>query len=200
MAARVTTSEPADHAHIDRWLNSAGDPVWKIKRGLSQEIDYVRIVTMGLMAREAAEHAEKTGQDPIYDQLRGARAYYLKLAESAEYLAKEFANSRHELSRELEKESGILREIAAEIPKPMYLSRQAGGKKRARFRMYGAFMSLIINTMRKDFGRPHYHFVVAMTNIAFPEADITEEDARSVWRATAGLRRRDPRSVHSEAD
>jgi hypothetical protein len=202
-AARTKYNGASVVAHIERWLSSADDPVWHeiVTEALSdlaytppQDLiaaNYGWIIHTGLIGKQAAERAATTGKDPLYEMDRTHHAHVLKLAESAEYLATEYVQRPDMRSRNLalllEKEAVCFRELAAKVkPKSrIRISRQSGGKKRVRFRVYGAFMSFIINTMRQALGRPHYKAVVTMTNIAFPEADVTEDDVRSVWRAMA---------------
>jgi hypothetical protein len=209
---------PQCSAHIKQWLNSADDPVWKeivsvivgrCKYGKPEEhfaANYQWIVNMGLVGKVDAEEAGKTGRDTSREFAQSQKAHHLKLAESAEYLAKEYATNSstrfQQLARLLQSEATNFHEIAAQwhTEPTMHVSRQAAGIKRARFRVHAAFMSRIIRSMRRTFGKPHYKVVIIMTNAAFPEADVTEEDARSVWKAMAGLRRRNPITVHSTTD
>jgi hypothetical protein len=217
IAARVKFTEHADRVHIERWLSSADDPVWEnivteivrhSKHERPEELiadHYMGIVYMGLFGRGFAELAARIGEAPLYARQRDVKAHYSKLAETAEYLAKEFAfydaTATPQIAYLLEKEAVNFREAAAHIhpERVTYVSRQAGGKKRPRFRVYAAFMSKVIRAMRKKTGKPPYRAAVIMTNVAFPGADVTEEDAQSVWKAMAG-KRRTRRPVHSATD
>jgi hypothetical protein len=70
-------------------------------------------------------------------------------------------------------------------------SRQSGGKgKRSRSRELGVFMRLMVNDMCECFGRPRYHAVAMMTNIAFPDANVVAESVRSACRPTTRTGRR----------
>lgn len=70
-------------------------------------------------------------------------------------------------------------------------SRQSGGNgKRNRSRDIRHFVQLMVNTMYRHCGKPNYQAVAAMTNIAFPHATLTAEDARSFCRPTRRKERR----------
>jgi hypothetical protein len=204
--------EPADRAHLKRWLSFADDPIWEkvVTRfhkmtntqpsQMSLVINYRQIIFTAVLARRGAEHAVRTGRDSIHESERAHHRELVNLAAAAECLAKYYAEhlSSHsqQLGRVLQNEAAFFRELAGEAPVPtIRISRQSGG-----FRLYGAFMSHVIARMRRYAGRPYYPAVVTMTEIAFPDAHVTEDDARSVWRAMAGLRRRPGKAVQSAAD
>jgi hypothetical protein len=216
IAAKVKFQDDPQHlAHIERWLGSADDPIWRsIVKKIIMNSDHPRpqeliepnywwIVYTGLHARMAAEHAAATGRDLRFEQARDFKLQYLKLADAAEMLAQDFTQRPSEfyrkLARVLKEEAVHYRQNAAKIKRPpsLRISRQAGGKKRPQFRLYSTFMSYVITLMRQNLGGPNYPAVVAMTDVAFPEADVSEEDARAVWRAMAGSRRSGPKPVHS---
>jgi hypothetical protein len=197
-----------DKAHLERWIALADDPIWHgiVKKAFVNypyqissdlvEADYLWIITTGLLARRASETASKTGRDQRYEMVSAFKQKYSKLAEAAVLLAKEFGSKPSErsrrLARVLENEAIYFSDLCSKIrlPERLRISRQAGGKRRPRFRVYGVFMSYVISVLRENFGTPNYAAVVTMTNVAFPEADVTEEDARAVLRAMRGSRRR----------
>ena len=70
---------------------------------------------------------------------------------------------------------------------PFRVSRQSGGKgKRAQSRELGVFMQAMVNRMYQWCGKPRYHAVSLITNIAFPDADVVAEDVRSACRTARG--------------
>ena len=74
---------------------------------------------------------------------------------------------------------------------PIHVSRQSGGKgKRKQSRELGVFMQKMVNCMYGCCGKPHYHAVAMMTNIAFPDADVVAENVRSACRPTTRTARR----------
>src|SRR6516165_8103107 len=74
---------------------------------------------------------------------------------------------------------------------PIHVSRQSGGKgKRNQSRKLGVFMQEMVNCMYRWCGKPHYHAVAMMTNIAFPDADVIAENVRSACRPTTRTARR----------
>ena len=102
----------------------------------------------------------------------------------------------------LEREAPRLRQLAEKVsagdptwdwgPIPVHVSRQSGGKgKRNQSRKLGVFMRRMVNYMYQWCGKPRYDAVAMMTNIAFPHADVDEENVRSACRPTtrAGRRR-----------
>ncbi|OLB72010.1 MAG: hypothetical protein AUI16_21785 [Alphaproteobacteria bacterium 13_2_20CM_2_64_7] len=74
---------------------------------------------------------------------------------------------------------------------PVHVSRQSGGKgKRNQSREVGVFMREMVNCMYDWCGKPRYRVVAAITNIAFPDADVVAEDVRSACRPTTRTARR----------
>ena len=72
-------------------------------------------------------------------------------------------------------------------PIPVRVSRQSGGKgKRAQSRELSLFMLRMVNWMYQCCGKPRYNAVSLITNIAFPNADVDAEDARSACRTAKG--------------
>jgi hypothetical protein len=71
------------------------------------------------------------------------------------------------------------------------VSRQSGGvKKHPQSRELGVFIRTIVNCMHRACGKPCYHAVATMTNIAFPDAYLGAEDVRSLCRPTTRSGRR----------
>jgi hypothetical protein len=78
-------------------------------------------------------------------------------------------------------------------PLPVNVSRQTGGKRKRRHsRELGVFMQEMVILMYTACGKPRYHAVATITNIAFPAAKVTADDVRSACRPTtrAGRRRK----------
>src|SRR5262249_47238012 len=74
---------------------------------------------------------------------------------------------------------------------PVHVSRQSGGKgKRNQSRKLGVFMQRMVNCMYECCGKPRYHAVATMTNIAFPDANVGAENVRSACRPTTRTGRR----------
>ena len=101
----------------------------------------------------------------------------------------------------LEREAPRLRQLAEKVsardptwdwgPIPVRVSRQSGGKgKRNQSRKLGVFMQQMVNCMYRWCGKPHYHAVAMMTNIAFPDADVVAGNVRSACRPTTRTARR----------
>jgi hypothetical protein len=103
----------------------------------------------------------------------------------------------------LKRETHRLRQVAEKVSAgepnwdgdriPVRVSRQSGGKgKRKQSRKLGVFMQKMVNCMYQLCGqrKPHYHAVAAMTNIAFPNANVVAEDVRSACRLTTRTDRR----------
>jgi len=101
----------------------------------------------------------------------------------------------------LEREAHRLRQLAEKVSAgepewegdqvPVRVSRQSGGKgKRNQSRKLGVFMQQMVNYMYQLCGKPRYDAVAMMTNIAFPDADVDEENVRSARRPTTRAGRR----------
>ena len=101
----------------------------------------------------------------------------------------------------LTREAHRLRQVAEKVsagepnwdwgPIPVRVSRQSGGKgKRNQSRKLGVFMQQMVNCMYRWCGKPHYHAVAMMTNIAFPDADVVAGNVRSACRPTTRTARR----------
>jgi hypothetical protein len=73
----------------------------------------------------------------------------------------------------------------------VHISRQSGGKgKRNRSREVGVFLQRMVNHMYLCTGQPRYDAVAAITNIAFPDANVVAENVRSACRPTTRTGRR----------
>jgi hypothetical protein len=101
----------------------------------------------------------------------------------------------------LRREAHRLRQVAEKVSAgeptwdwdriPIHVSRQSGGKgKRKQSRELGVFMQKMVNCMYECCGEPHYAAVAAMTNIAFPDANVVADNARSACRPTTRTARR----------
>jgi hypothetical protein len=107
----------------------------------------------------------------------------------------------------LTREAQKIRHGAQDLLKPdgwdwpfrVNVSRQSGGKgKRRRSRELGVFMQEMVNCIYRACGKPGYHAVATITNIAFPAARVDAEDVRSACRPTtrAGRRRKSGAPSH----
>ncbi len=205
--------DPADRAHLKRWYDWADDPIWQKVESDALKVPLTsptticpNIIANALQARAIAESVQY-GEDPILRKRQQQRAELLGLAEKADDLARYYRDAEQYSGiamffqrflmpvqdlRELhEKESQLLRQHARRQPKPTTrVSRQAHGKKRAQSRKYVAFMHLMADHMRDLSRKPQYYAVALATNIAFPKADVTAEDARAACRPTTRAGRR----------
>jgi hypothetical protein len=95
----------------------------------------------------------------------------------------------------LRREAHRLRQVAEKVSAgepnwdceriPVRVSRQSGGKgKRNQSRELGVFMQEMVNCMYEWCGEPRYHAVATITNIAFPDANVVDENVRSACRPT----------------
>jgi hypothetical protein len=95
--------------------------------------------------------------------------------------------------REAQRLRQLAKRVSADEPETVRVSRQRGGKgKRAQSRELSVFMQKMVTCMCQLCGKrkPHHHAVAAMTNIAFPDADVVGEDVRSACRPTTRTARR----------
>jgi hypothetical protein len=73
----------------------------------------------------------------------------------------------------------------------VHVSRQRGGRgRRSRSRELRLFMQRMVNFMYQACGKPRYHAVATITNIAFPDANAVAENVRSACRPTTRVGRR----------
>jgi hypothetical protein len=101
------------------------------------------------------------------------------------------------LGREAHRLRQVAEKVSAGEPEwdwdriPVRVSRQSGGKgKRNQSRNLGVFMQRMVNCMYRCCGKPRYDAVATMTNIAFPDAEVVAENARSACRPTTRTGRR----------
>jgi hypothetical protein len=101
----------------------------------------------------------------------------------------------------LRREAHRLRQVAEKVSAgkpnldwdriPIHVSRQSGGKgKRDQSREVGVFMRQMVNCMDQWFYKPRYYVVAAITNVAFPNANVVAEDVRSACKPTTRTARR----------
>ena len=116
---------------------------------------------------------------------------------SLEWLGREASRLR----RLAEKEASRLRRLAQAKsagepnwdwgPIPVRVSRQSGGKgKHTQSRKLGLFMQAMVSCMLEWCGQPRDGTVAAMTNIAFPDANVVGENVRSARKAMTRTARR----------
>jgi hypothetical protein len=97
------------------------------------------------------------------------------------------------LRREVHRLRQLAKRVSADEPETVRVSRQRGGKgKRAQSRELSVFMQKMVTRMCQLCGKrkPHHRAVAAMTNIAFPDAEVVGEDVRSACRPTTRTARR----------
>jgi hypothetical protein len=200
-----------DRDHLARWIklhdHSRHDSMWEKvvadahdlwpREGIPRSI-----IAYALHARQFAE-AAKSGDDPIRQHNLQRRDQLLELAKKADELAEHFREVERysgdamffqrwflpvrSLSMFHEYEAKLLRQHAGREPQPTaFISRQRGGKGK-RPREIGTFISLMIDRMNEICRKPHRDAIAAMTNAAFPKADVTAENINTV---VAAMRRR----------
>jgi hypothetical protein len=145
----------------------------------------------------------------------------LTLAEKMEdvvqsYLACKIAHEKHPpppdadkhpavLAREeslawLQKDAQRIRKRAAKQPEDpsedffgVRLRRQSSGQRRSGLRAIAIFVHHTVFLMRESTGKPRWPAVAALTNVAFPSADVDAEDVRSMCKpSTRAGRRKKP--------
>jgi hypothetical protein len=105
----------------------------------------------------------------------------------------------------LEKDAQRLRQLAAATPVDPYIvpsifgvrfRRQRRGRERSNTREISIFVQEMAGFMREATGKPRWSTVAALTNVAFPSADVGEEEVRNFCRPTRRAERR-KKPVHS---
>ena len=100
-----------------------------------------------------------------------------------------------------EYEAKLLRPHPLTEPGPTtFISRQTGGgktkKKRARSRVYNAFVVFMVMRMKDEFNQPYYGVVATLTNMVFPEAAMSSSDVEALWRRGRGYIQRNTRALY----
>jgi hypothetical protein len=143
--------------------------------------------------------------DDIEEEDRKERDELIELVPMAERLAKFFGGWRyaglgvfaiapllaqhdmmplHELAQLHAREAELLRQLISNEDKLVrpwlpHISRERGK------RQLTAFMYMLVYFMRELSGKPQYDAVALMTNIHFPDADVTAENVRNACRPTS---------------
>ncbi len=192
---RPSLSE-ADRAHLERWLKEVRDPVWGQLAAATRrhgklpafvEGPYSYFIGSALRARHFAE----SETDP--PAMRRKRKQQREQQERSDLIA--LADKMEEVVRHYQacRKAQHPQRVPSPsgIPLPVHVSRKSGGKgKRNQSREVGVFMREMVNCMYDWCGKPRYRVVAAITNIAFPDADVVAEDVRSACRPTTRTARR----------
>jgi hypothetical protein len=195
-----------------RWLESETDgQLWESiagggeKAGVSREACFYRIAISAAEALFAGDPVNSANRSP--SRKRAESDYFLHLAKCAEALSKHHRrtveiygpNPRSDaLAPWFDEEAEKFRRLSKLVISYSTIGRQSRGRKFAREHLL--FMRSLVNSMERNFGKPYYKAVEAITNIAYPQiGDITYEDVRSACR---GLRRvnRVPNPSNAEAE
>jgi hypothetical protein len=184
------------------------------------------LVFYALSARRSAKEYNKLDVQLERHKAGRTRDDLLALASKMEdvvqsYLACKIAHEKHApppdadkhpavLAREeslawLQKDAQRIRERAAAKPKDPYdvddffeirLSRQSKGQRHSESRAISIFVQYMVFLMRECIGKPRWHWVAALTNVAFPAAYVGEEEVRSRCKPTRRAERQ-KKPVHS---
>lgn len=202
------------------WVQIAADAMAYGELPPIVEGPYSYFINSALRARRSAASMKDSPsvQRKRKDQLEQKwRADLLVFAEKLEEVARQFKSfsrrlppdpsgkptvPRLERERSLEwlkREAQEMRQRAEQKPRDDYrgdyvqvnVSRQSRGpKKGTRSRELGVFMQIMVNSLHRACGKPRHHAVAAMTNIAFPDANVDLDDVRSACRPTTRAGRR----------
>jgi hypothetical protein len=210
-ALMATRKVPESYQPVLRRWKADGhpdDPVWNkvaadvAKHGkVDVESIYRRVIDYALSAWSTAQRL-----DHIKKQERKDRDELIELVPMAERLAKFFGGSKYaglgvlailpllvqydiplqQLSQLHAREAKLLRQLvsnedklARAWPWPPRISRQRGKRQQI------AFMLMMVDYMRALCRKPQYDAVALMTNIHFPDANVTAENVRNACRPTS---------------
>ena len=203
------TSEQ-DKLHLKEMLKSEAADDYIPDQIVADPITRCDIVSYALDARRHAEAAAE-GRDPAREQRQHQRLELSNLAQKAEDLAAYFKSVEQYpgIAEKYERfllplrslwmfhkyEAELLRPHPLTEPEPTtFISRQTGGgkrkKKRARSRLYNAFVVFMVMRMKDEFSKPYYGVVATLTNMVFPEAAISTSDVQEIWRRGGAYMRR----------
>lgn len=207
-----------DKKHIRKWLNTESAEDYVPHEIVADPITRCDIIAYALDAVRYAL-AAADGRDLAREQKQEERARLSSLAQKAEDLAAYFRSveqypglaERYERSLLPPRSLSMLHKCEAELLRPhpfteppptTFISRQTGGgktkKKRERSRVYSAFIVFMVMRMKEEFGRPYYGVVASLTNMAFPEAEISAADVEATWRSGQAYIRRNTRALKSK--
>ena len=196
-----------DREFLQTWIDDyADDPIWEKAIGAahrfqkSRIFDNLSLIWYALRARRLAEDV-RYGDDLLQRERQKRHDEMLKLAKSAEDLTNFWREAMARCAlltigrppfplpfeqvlhlKELnEIQTKLLRQLPGTPPPPSTrISRQDLGKNRHRSRECITFMYSMGGFMLEVCGKPFYDAVATMTNIAFPQADISVDDVRRV--------------------
>jgi hypothetical protein len=210
----------ADRAHLNRWLEEARDPVWEQLAADTGRYGELPPVVEGpysifIDAALRARHFAESQTDPPAVQRKRKEEHeqqerldLLALAGKMEEVVRLYPSCRKAPQRVpsptgplpdlpqiewLRREAHRLRQPAEKVSAgvPVNVSRQSGGEgKRNQSREVGVFMREMVNCMNDWCGKPRHRVVAAITNIAFPDANVVAEDVRTACRPTTRPDRR----------
>jgi hypothetical protein len=195
---------------LRRWKGNGhpADPVWD--KVATDVAEYGRVDNESIyhLVIDRALGAWRTAQrlDHIQELERKDRDELIELVQMAEGLAKFFGGSKYtgigavaiiplllqhdmmslqQLSQLHAREAELLRQLVSDedkrgrtLPWPPRISRLRGKRKQI------AFMLMMVDYMHGLCGKPQYDAVALMTNIHFPDADVTAENVRNACRPT----------------
>jgi hypothetical protein len=206
-----------DKLHLTKWLKSEAADDYVPAEIVADPITRRDIIAYALHGRQIAEAAGR-GHDPIRRDYQNQREQLLSLSKKSEELAAYFMSveqysgiasfyQRFFLpARSLwmfhDYEAKLLRQRFSREPGPTtFISRQTGGaKKRARSRMYNAFIVFMVMRMIDEFNKPHCRVVATLTKMVFPEAAITTSDVQETRRrGRAYMQRNAPHTTQKPA-
>jgi hypothetical protein len=185
---------------FDRLLHNDEDKLWDDvaytanKYGISREVCFYRIGYAAAAALFESDSANPQNYKP--QALRSRSHQYLRLAQCAESLADHYRRRLKAFGQEDQRSKTLVRWYEDEVKEFQrasnesleqiaYTSRQSRGKKLTR--EHFSFIRSLVTSMRRDFGKPHYEAVAAITKIAYPSLIRIELDLDDVRSACRGL-------------
>jgi hypothetical protein len=202
------TLQKLDRDFLQAWIHNhyADDAIWeklvaKARRFQgSHTFNHLYLIWYALRARRLADET-RFGDDPLQRERENRRDELLALADAAGALTQFWRKAEGksavfavgfppfpipfermlQLQKLNEGQAQLLFLRAGEPPPPTVRnSRQKRSKKHDRSRECAAFMYSMVGHMREICGKPFYHAVATLTEIAFPEAEISIDDVRRV--------------------
>jgi hypothetical protein len=181
---------------VERWLASQTDSeLWEgiatdgEKIGLRRRASFFRIAVAAITALFAGDPANVENLSP--KALRLQSDQFAHLAQCAQSLAKHyrkrlkvFGPTDHESEARAqfyEEQAEEFRWASVEaLEWASATSRQSGGTKFTREHL--SFMRSLVDNMQRNFEKPNYNAVAAITAIAYPRKIVTAEEVRTVCR------------------
>jgi hypothetical protein len=202
------TLQKLDREFLQAWIHDhyADDAIWEeiVAKArqfrVSHVLGHFPLIWYALRARRLADEI-RFGDDPLQRERENRRDELLALADAADALAQFWRKAEGkstvlalgfppfpipfervlQLQKLNEGQAQLLLLLAGAPPPPTTRnSRQKRSKKHDRSRECAAFMHSMVGHMREICGKPFYHAVATLTEIAFPEAEISIDDVRRV--------------------